>query len=115
MMASFEDAYHGNNHKRSALTDLLFKVLARSPDLPPFGDLLEPLAARDKVKRTDLVRTLRVYLYRSGLLVSQRIHGLHPPGEPRESLEASRIFPVGHERLAERLLQYSDRFERPVG
>ena len=60
-MASFEDAYQGNNHT-SALTDLLFTALARSPDLLPFGELLEPLAARDQLKRTDLVRTLRIYL-----------------------------------------------------
>ena len=41
---------------------LLLKELAHSPDLAPFRGLVEPLAAYDRKRRSDLVRTLRVYL-----------------------------------------------------
>ena len=44
-------------------------------------------------------------LYRSGLLMSQRLHGLYPPGVTSESFEECGIFPVGHKRLGKRLLQ----------
>src|SRR5215212_5823472 len=44
-------------------------------------------------------------LYRSGLLMSQRIDGLYPPRETSELLEASRLLPVGLKCLAQRLLQ----------
>jgi purine catabolism regulator len=40
----------------------LLKVLARSPDLAPFRGLVEPLLVHDRERRSDLVRTLRVYL-----------------------------------------------------
>jgi transposase len=49
-------------------------------------------------------RILRV-LYRSGLLMSQRIDSLYPPRETSELLEASWLLPVGLKCLAERLLQ----------
>jgi purine catabolism regulator len=39
----------------------LLKELARSPDLAPFGGLIEPLLAHDRERRSDLVRTLWVY------------------------------------------------------
>jgi DNA-binding PucR family transcriptional regulator len=39
----------------------LLKELARSPDLAPFGELVRPLVEHDRERRSDLVRTLRVY------------------------------------------------------
>ncbi len=69
------------------------------------------LAAREnlrwrasKVDRT-LMAFILVYLYRSGLLMSQRLHGLHPPGVTGEPFEEGGVFPVGHKRPGERLLQ----------
>jgi DNA-binding PucR family transcriptional regulator len=41
--------------------DLLLEELARSPDLAPFGAFVEPLVVHDRERRSDLVRTLRVY------------------------------------------------------
>ena len=41
--------------------EALLRKLARSPDLAPFGALIEPLAVHDRERRGDLVRTLRVY------------------------------------------------------
>ena len=41
--------------------NLLLEKLARSPDLSPFRKLVEPLMAHDRERRSDLVRTLRVY------------------------------------------------------
>jgi DNA-binding PucR family transcriptional regulator len=41
--------------------DLLLGKLARSPDLAPFRKLVEPLMAHDRERRSDLVRTLRIY------------------------------------------------------
>jgi DNA-binding PucR family transcriptional regulator len=41
--------------------ELLLRELSRSPDLVPFRKLIEPLLARDRERRSDLVRTLRVY------------------------------------------------------
>ena len=46
----------------------------------------------------------RRFLYRSGLLVSQRLHSLYPPGVSGEPFEEGRIFPVRHKRPGERLL-----------
>src|SRR5215203_2709935 len=43
------------------LADPLLEELARSPDLTPFAALVEPLLAYDQERRSDLVRTLRVY------------------------------------------------------
>ena len=43
------------------LADPLLEELARSPDLMPFAALVEPLLAYDQERRSDLVRTLRVY------------------------------------------------------
>ncbi len=42
-------------------TEALLSKLVRSPDLAPFGVLVEPLVAHDRERRGDLVRTLRVY------------------------------------------------------
>jgi DNA-binding PucR family transcriptional regulator len=42
-------------------SDLLLGKLARSPDLAPFRKLVEPLMAHDRERRSDLVRTLRIY------------------------------------------------------
>ena len=39
----------------------LLEELARSPDLAPFGELVRPLVAHDRERRSDLVRTLRAY------------------------------------------------------
>ena len=39
----------------------MLRKLARSPDLAPFGALVEPLVLHDRKRRGDLVRTLRVY------------------------------------------------------
>lgn len=39
----------------------LLDRLARSPDLRPFAELVEPLAVHDRERRSDLIRTLRVY------------------------------------------------------
>jgi DNA-binding PucR family transcriptional regulator len=39
----------------------LLEDLAGSPDLAPFGELVRPLVEHDRQRRSDLVRTLRVY------------------------------------------------------
>ena len=39
----------------------LLEELAASPDLAPFGELVRPLVEHDRQRRSDLVRTLRVY------------------------------------------------------
>jgi len=39
----------------------LLARLSRSPDLEPFAGLVRPLAEYDRERRSDLVRTLRVY------------------------------------------------------
>jgi DNA-binding PucR family transcriptional regulator len=39
----------------------LLGALARSPDLAAFRGLVRPLAEHDRERRSDLVRTLRVY------------------------------------------------------
>ena len=41
--------------------DSLLRKLSRSPDLAPFRGLVEPLLAYDRERRSDLVRTLKVY------------------------------------------------------
>ena len=41
--------------------DALLEELACSPALAPFAALVEPLLAHDRERRSDLVRTLRVY------------------------------------------------------
>jgi purine catabolism regulator len=45
--------------------EALLRELARSPDLRPFGELVEPLVVHDAGHGGDLVRTLRV-LFDSG-------------------------------------------------
>ena len=45
-----------------------------------------------------------ISLYRSGLLMSQRLHRLHPPGVPGEPFEERGVFPVGCKRPGERFL-----------
>ena len=47
---------------------------------------------------------LHTFLYRSGLLMSQRLHRLHPPGVSCEALEERGLFPVGRKCPGERLL-----------
>src|SRR5215208_8059243 len=44
------------------------------------------------------------FLYRSGLLMSQRLHRLHPPRVSGELFEERGVFPVGCKRPGERLL-----------
>ncbi len=39
----------------------LLEELAASPDLAPFEELVRPLVEHDRERRSDLVRTLRVY------------------------------------------------------
>ena len=39
----------------------LLEELAGSPDLAPFGELVRPVVEHDRERRSDLVRTLRVY------------------------------------------------------
>ncbi|CAA9443365.1 MAG: hypothetical protein AVDCRST_MAG37-1581 [uncultured Rubrobacteraceae bacterium] len=46
------------------------RELSRSPDLSPFGEIVEPLLAYDRERRSDLIRTLRVY-FASGANVSE--------------------------------------------
>src|SRR5215204_1773056 len=46
--------------------------------------------------------------------MSQRLHRLHPPGVSGEPLEERGLFPVGHKRLGERLLDQGDALKRPV-
>jgi DNA-binding PucR family transcriptional regulator len=64
-MKGHHDATDRREAKRPGSTDLLperlLERLARSTDLEPFGRLVEPVAARDREKGSDLVRTLRVY------------------------------------------------------
>ena len=50
-----------NPDELHASVDLLLEKLAYSPDLTPFRKLIEPLLAHDLDRRSDLVRTLRVY------------------------------------------------------
>ena len=42
-------------------TERLLRELARGPVLEPFRVLVEPLEEHDRERRSDLVRTLRVY------------------------------------------------------
>ena len=42
--------------------ELLLRELSRSPDLASFRKLVDPLLAHDRKRRSNLVRTLRVYL-----------------------------------------------------
>jgi len=44
----------------------LLRELARSPDLAPFGELVKPLVEQDLARRSDLVRTLRVFFAAGG-------------------------------------------------
>jgi len=64
-MEDHHDAPERRESRRPGSTDLLperlLERLARSTDLEPFGRLVEPVAARDREKGSDLVRTLRVY------------------------------------------------------
>ncbi len=64
-MKGHHDATDRREAKRPGSTDLLperlLERLARSTDLEPFGRLVEPVAARDREKGSDLLRTLRVY------------------------------------------------------
>ena len=39
----------------------LLRELARGPALEPFGALIEPLRQHDRTRRSDLVRTLKMY------------------------------------------------------
>ncbi len=39
----------------------MLEKLSRSPDLWPFGEIVEPLLVYDRERRSDLMRTLRVY------------------------------------------------------
>ncbi len=48
----------------------MLKELARSPDLAPFGELVRPLVEHDRERRSDLVRTLRIY-FASGANASE--------------------------------------------
>ncbi len=52
-----------------------------------------------------LLDALTDFLYRSGLLMSQCLHRLHPPRVAGESLEERGVFPVGLKRLGECLLE----------
>jgi len=58
----------------------MLEKLARSPDLAPFVGLVEPLAAHDRERRSDLIRTLGRAHY-----------------ELREDAEARRVFEKGRE------------------
>jgi DNA-binding PucR family transcriptional regulator len=42
-------------------TERLLRVLARDPELEPFGALIGPLMEHDRTRRSDLVRTLKTY------------------------------------------------------
>ena len=46
------------------------RELSRSPDLSPFGNIVEPLLTHDRERRSDLVRTLQVY-FASGANASE--------------------------------------------
>lgn len=54
----------------------LLRKLARSPELAPFGALVEPLVVHDRERRSDLVRTLRVY-FASGANASEAADRLY--------------------------------------
>ena len=54
----------------------MLRKLARSPDLAPFGALVEPLVLHDRKRRSDLVRTLRVY-FASGANASEAADRLY--------------------------------------
>ena len=54
----------------------MLRKLARSPDLAPFGALVEPLVLHDRKRRGDLVRTLRVY-FASGANASEAADRLY--------------------------------------
>ena len=44
----------------------MLEDLARSPDLAPFRELIAPLVEHDRGRRSDLVRTLRVFFAAGG-------------------------------------------------
>jgi DNA-binding PucR family transcriptional regulator len=44
----------------------LLEMLARSPDLAPFRELVRPLVEHDRERRSDLLRTLRAYFAAGG-------------------------------------------------
>ena len=46
-----------------------------------------------------------LFSYRSGLLMSQRLHRLYPPRVTGEPFKEGGLFPVGLKRVGERLLQ----------
>lgn len=48
----------------------MLRDLARSPDLAPFREVVRPLLNYDRERRSDLVRTLRVY-FASGANASE--------------------------------------------
>jgi DNA-binding PucR family transcriptional regulator len=59
-----------NPDQLQSSVDLLLEKLAYSPDLMPFRKLIEPLVVHDQERRSDLVRTLRVY-FASGANASE--------------------------------------------
>lgn len=59
-----------NSNRLHIGVDLMLQKLAYSPDLVPFRKLVEPLLAHDLERRSDLVRTLRVY-FASGANASE--------------------------------------------
>jgi DNA-binding PucR family transcriptional regulator len=63
------DSRHNPDELHTSV-DLLLEKLAYSPDLTPFRELIEPLLAHDLERRSDLVRTLRVY-FASGANASE--------------------------------------------
>jgi len=54
----------------------MLRKLARSRELGPFGELVEPLVLHDRKRRGDLVRTLRIY-FASGANASEAADRLY--------------------------------------
>src|SRR3954451_16872226 len=110
--------------------DLLLGKLARSPDLAPFRKLVEPLMTHDRERRSDLVRTLRIYfaaganaseaadrlfLHRNSMLYRlariEKLTGLDlKDSKARLALQLGILF-VGEKR---RSTDYADKYPQPV-
>ena len=52
--------------------------------------------------------------YRSGLLMSQRIDSLHPPGESSELPKVSRLLPAGADFVSTELSEVHCRYSRQM-
>lgn len=78
------------------MSDLLDAPGLKSPNMDVRVDITDIFAFQNPADPTRSV--LAMSLYRSVLLRSLRMDGLHPPGETCEPLETGEVFPIGPER-----------------